>query len=274
MGKKSKTQTPQAMDPTQVGAQQAGANQASYNTNINAARPDQTNPYGSLTWRQDPTTGQWTQNVSLSDSQAGLMGGLTNAAQGAVSGFDPSQVDFSSLGAMPQVGGYNQQAIDTMRALQAPQLQQQRNAAEAKLAAMGLNTGSGKAWENAQRAIGTNENQADMQAIMAGINQGNTEYQQALAGRTQGAQEILQQKQANLGQLSGLMGLQQSVGNPNFQSVGQTPQLGTVDYANLANQAYQQQLNTTNAANADKAASNQSKQQALGTVAGIAASFF
>ena len=274
MGKKSKTQTPTPMDTTAIGNQQAAQNQSVWEQNLNATRPNQSNPYGNLTWSQDPTTGQWTQNVGLSESQQGLMGGLTGAAQSALGGYDASNVDFSSLGAMPQVGGYNQQAIDTMRALQAPQQQQQRAAQEAKLAAMGLNTGSGKAWENAQRAIGTNENQADMQAIMAGINQGNTEYGQALQGRQQGANEILAQKSANLGQLSGLLGLQQGIGNPQFQNVGATPQLGAVDYTGLANQAYQQQLNSANAANADKAAKNQSTQQAIGTVATVAAIAF
>lgn len=273
MGKKSKTQTPTPMDTTAIGQQQATQNRQVWNQNLNAARPNQTNPFGSLTWEQDPTTGQWTQSVGLSDAQQGLMGGLTGAANTALGGYDASNIDFSTLGEMPKVGGYNQQAIDTMRALQAPQLEQQRAAQEAKLAAMGLNTGSGRAWENAQRAIGTNENQADMQAILAGINQGNTEYGQAMQGRQQGVNEMLGQKQANLGQLSGLMGLRQSVGSPAFQSIGQTPQLGNVDYTQLANQAYQQQLNTTNAANADKAASNQAKTGILGTVAGIAAKF-
>ena len=274
MGKKSKTQTPTPMDTTAVGAQQAAQNQSVWEQNLNAARPNQSNVYGNLTWQQDPTTGQWMQNVGLSDTQQGLFGGLSSAAQNALNNYDTSQVDFSSLGAMPQVGGYNQQAIDTMRALQAPQLAQNRASQDARLAAMGLNTGSGRAWENAQRVIGTNENQADMQAIMAGINQGNTEYQQALAGRQQGANEILAQKQANLGQLSGLMGLQQSAGQVPFQSIGATPQLGNVDYTQLANQAYQQQLNQTNAANADKAASNQAKQQAIGTAVSIAAMAF
>ena len=274
MGKKSKTQTPEPMNTAGIGQQQATQNQNVWNQNLNAARPDQTNPYGSLTWQQDPTTGQWTQSTQLNETQQGLLGGLSGAAQNALGGYDSSQVDMSSLGAMPQVGGYNQQAIDTYRQLQAPQLAQNRAAQEAKLAAMGLNTGSGKAWENAQRAIGQQENQADLQAIQAGINQGNTEYGQAMQGRQQGANELLAQKQANLGQLSGLMGLQQNAGQLNFQNIGQTPQLGNVDYTQLANQAYQQQLNQTNAANADKAASNQSKQQAIGTAVGLAASFF
>ena len=274
MGKKSKTQTPEPMNTAAIGNQQATQNKDVWNQNLQASRPNQSNAFGNLTWTQDPTSGQWTQNVALNDTQQGLMGGLTGAAQNAIGGYDSSQVDFSSLGAIPKVGGYNQQAIDTQRALQAPQLAQQRAAQEAKLAAMGLNTGSGRAWENAQRAIGTNESTADLQAIMSGINQGNTEYGQAMQGRQQGVSEILGQKQANLGQLSGLMGLQQNAGKVDFNSVGQTPQLGNVDYTQLANQAYQQQLNQTNAANADKAARNQSKTQAIGTVAGLAASFF
>lgn len=270
---KGKTKTPAPMDTTAIGNQQAGANQAAYGTNINAARPNQSNPFGNLTWSQDPTTGQWTQSVGLSQEQQGLMGGLTGAANTALGGYDASNVDLSGAPAMPTVGGYNEQAIATMRALQAPQLAQQRAAQEAKLAAMGLNAGSGQAWLNAQRALGTNENQADMQAIMAGINQGNTEFGQGMQAHNAGVQDILSQKQANLGQLSGLMGLRQNAGNVQFQNIGQTPQLGAVDYAQLANQAYNQQLNTTNAANADKAAKNQSMVQGIGAVAGLASMF-
>jgi hypothetical protein len=275
MGKKSKT--PDSPDYSSLATQQADLANANWKTQLQANRPNQTNQFGSSTWEQDPTTGQWAQSTKLNDQQQGifdqqqtnqgLLGGLTGQA---INGYDTSQVDFSSLGAMPQVGGYNQQAIDTQRALQAPQLAQQRASQEAKLAAMGLNTGSGRAWENAQRAIGTNESTADLQAIMSGINQGNTEYSQALQGRQQGVNEILGQKQANLGQLQGLMGLNQSMGVPQFDNFTAAGQLTTPDLTGAANSQYKSDLNKTNAANADKA----NTMKGIGTVASIAASVF
>ena len=84
MGKKSKTQTPEPMDTTAIGNQQATQNKDVWNQNLQASRPNQSNAFGNLTWEQDPTTGQWTQNVALNDTQQGLMGGLSGLAQGAL----------------------------------------------------------------------------------------------------------------------------------------------------------------------------------------------
>lgn len=271
MGKKSKT--PEAPNYTAIAQQQQQLGQQAWGDALNANRPNQSNQFGNLTWEQDPTTGQWTQTSTLNqqqqdifNSQQGNQQALADATGNALRGFDTGQVDFSGLGAMPQVGGYNQQAIDTYRQLQAPQLQQQRGAAEAKLAAMGLNTGSGKAWENAQRAIGTNENQADLQAIQAGIGQGNTEYQQAMAGRQQGVNEILGQKQANLGQLSGLFGVGQAMGVPQFNSFQGVQPYNVADLTGAAQNQYQSQLDQYNAKKAGSGG-------LLGTIGGIAGSF-
>ena len=254
-----------------TGAQEK-ANQEAWQKNLQASRSNQNNPMGNLTWSQDPVTGQWTQNVNFNDQQQsnfdqqqanqGQLAGMMGSALG---GYDTSQVDLSGAPALPTVGGYNEQAIATMRALQAPQLAQQRAAQEAKLAAMGLNTGSGQAWMNAQRALGTNENNADMQAIMAGINQGNTEFGQGMQAHNAGVQDILSQKQANLGQLSGLMGMAQNLTSPQFANYT-TPQLGTVNAQDAYNQQYQSQLAQANAKNA-------SKSGLLGGLAGIAGSF-
>lgn len=274
MGKKTKT--PSAPDYTALAGQQQQLGQQAWGAALNANRPNQSNQFGNLTWQQDPTTGQWTQTSTLNQQQQDIFNrqqgnqqALADATGNALRGFDSGQVDFSSLGEMPQVGGYNQQAIDTYRQLQAPQLQQQRNAAEAKLAAMGLNTGSGKAWENAQRAIGTNENQADLQAIQAGIGQGNTEYQQAMAGRQQGVNEILGQKQANLGQLSGLFGVGQQMAVPQFNSFYQTNPYQVADLTGAANSQYQAGLDKANAGNMDRA----NTMKGIGTAASVAAAF-
>ena len=271
MGKKGGAKMPTYDAAAATGAQSA-ANQEAWQKNLQASRSNQSNPMGSMTWEQDPVTGQWTQNIKFNDQQQsnfnqqqanqGQLAGMMGSALG---GYDTSQVDLSGAPAMPTVGGYNEQAIATMRALQAPQLAQQRAAQDAKLAAMGLNTGSGQAWMNAQRAIGTNENNADMQAILAGIQQGNTEFGQGMQAHNAGVQDILNQKQANLGQLSGLMGLTQSLTSPQFSNYT-TPQLGTVNAMDAYNKQYDSQLAQANAKNA-------SKSGLLGGLAGIAGSF-
>ena len=64
MGKGS---APSGPDPTAVGNEQIAVNQATINQLAAANRINSNNPLtGGTTWTQDPTTGQWTQNTSLS----------------------------------------------------------------------------------------------------------------------------------------------------------------------------------------------------------------
>lgn len=312
MGKKSKT--PKAPDYTGIAQQQASQQESALNKQIQANRPDQVSPFGSVTWEQDGN-GNWLQNTSFAPDQQNLFNAQTGNQQtlagvtgNALRGYDSSQVDFSGapnipgvadygslgaipeavdygkeLGAMPEVGGYNQQVIDTMRQLQAPDLAQRRGAQDARLAAMGLGTGSGAAWESAQRSIGDTENRADLNAVLAGINQGNTQYSQALAGRgqragelgqtfnqgmagrqqgvnemntqfnqglglrQQGVSEQMQEKQANLAQLGGLMSLGRAPTLPisgGFMGAGQAQ---TPDMMNAAQNQYNAQMQAYNA---------------------------
>ena len=265
--------------------------------------------------------------------------GKTGTADYSGASEAPGVVDYGSV-KMPGIGQYQQQATDLYNQLAAPQLQQRRNAAEARLAAMGLNTGSGKAWENAQRSLNDAENQSALAAAQAGIGQGNTmfgqgmqqyqqgvqnlnnqwqqgmagrqqdvnelntlwqqglagrqqdttelgqQWQQGMAGRQQGVNElnnlfgqdmqlnqqgiqnILNQRQANMGQLSGMMGMSQLVGTPQFQNINVNPyQVG--NYQNAANQEYQGNINKANVQNA-----NNPWNQVGGLVGGLAGSFF
>ena len=275
MGKKTKT--PKAPDYSGIATQQAALNEQSWNKGVNAGRPDQFNPMGSVKWGQDPTTGEWTQTAAWNPEQQktfeaqqagqGMLAGKTNEAIG---GFDTSQMDFSKAPGMPTVGGYNQQAIDTMRALQAPQLEKQRNANQARMAAMGIGTGSGSAWNAEQQNLGTNENQADMQAIMAGINQGNTEFGQRMLAHTTGTSDILNERAGNLGMLSGLSGMQQNLTTPQFAGVGSVGQPGAADLTGASKNAYDAALNKTNASNADKS----NNMKTIGTIANIGANIF
>jgi hypothetical protein len=251
MGNSSKK--PNAPNLQAIAQQQAAQGAQNAQQKTLADRPNQIGPTGSVTWQQGPG-GQWTQNVSLSPEQQQLfnaqqgnqqtLAGLTGEQLG---GFDTGQVDFSGAPAMPTVGGYDQRAIDTIRALQAPDLARRREAENARLAAMGMGTGSGQAWENAQRAIGDVESRADMNAILQGIQQGNTMFGQGLAARQQGVGETLQQQQANLGKLSGLMGLGRQVSGaptlPGFMAAAQAP---TADLMSAAQNQYKADIGRYN----------------------------
>ena len=270
MGKETKT--PDPTDLTVALPMQDKLNQQAFNQNLNTNRVNQSNPYGNLTWVRD-ANGNLTQNVAFNPQQQeifnqqqqnqGLLGGLAGSALG---GYDASQVDFSKLGAMPEIGQYNQQATDLYNKLAQPQLDRQRAAKEAQMAAMGLNLGSGQAYNTQQDLLNDAANRSAMMAAQAGIQQGNTMFGQGMQLRQQGANEMLAQKSANLGQLSGLMGLQQNLGTPQFSNYNQV-QAPTLDLMGALNNNYNQQMNTTNAQNADSA----NKQQAVGQAASIAA---
>lgn len=332
MGKKTKT--PDAMQGVAAGQAEWNANQNYAQSQTIANRPTQINQYGKLTWSQDPVTGQWTQSNQLNAPQqdifnqqqanqqqlanmgAGLLGGfdasqvnlgnapnLPNVVDYGQLGAIPGQVDYNALGDMPAIGQYNQQATDLYNKLAQPGLDRSRAADEAKMAAMGLSLGSGKAWDNEQFNLNDAENRSRMMAAQAGIQQGNTmfgqgmqkyqqgvenlnnqymqglnqynigqqqlnnQFQQGMGLHQQGVSDILQQKQANMAQLGGLMGLGQSVGVPQYGNFSQATSAPWLNISGALNQGLQ---NNANASNADSAA----KGQAISTAIGAAASFF
>jgi hypothetical protein len=215
-----------------------------------ANRANQNNPFGSLKWSKDPTSGQWTQDQSfnkgeqgLYDQNLGLRGQANEAAKGM---YDRFTGDYSGAPAMPTVGGYNQEVMDTIRKLQAPELQRSRSAKEAQLAAMGLGTGSGMAWDTEQNNIGTNENDADLKAILGGYDQGNKEFAQGMGARQQGVSEINDMYKQ-------MLGLQQSGSPSELQfddNYAQQQAVAAPDYAQISKdiQAWQQQKNNAKAA--------------------------
>ena len=221
-----------------------------------------------------------------------------------------SAVDYNAaLGNMPKVGQYNQQATDLYNQLAQPGLDRQRAAKEAQMAAMGMSLGSGQAYNGQQALLNDSENRSGMMGAQAGISQGNTMYNQALAGRQQGANELtnrfnqgmgihqqdmadknnffdqnmalhqnnnneqIAQRQANMSMLSGLMGLGQAQGTPQYNSFGQTGAYQVPDQMGAQQAAYNANLQGASARNADSANNKSSALSTVGTVAGIAAAF-
>lgn len=272
-----KTKTPEAPNYAGLATQQQAANEQAWNKTLQANRPNQTNQFGSLTWEQDPTTGQWTQSTQLNQPQQDIFNQqqanqqqIANMGGGLLGGFDASQVDLSGAPAMGTVGGFNQQATDIYNQLAQPQLDRQRAAKEAQMAAMGLGMGSGRAYDTQQQLLNESENRSGLMAAQAGIQQGNTMFGQQNQLHQLGVNDILSQKQANLGQLSGLFGLGQAQGVPTFQNFGQAGQLTAPNISGAAQNQYEADLTKTNAANADKS----NTMNTIGTVASIAAVAF
>jgi len=270
MKKKSAKQVPlpdiNALADKQFAQQQLQSDKA-----LTANRANQVNQFGSIDWSHDPATGAWTQTEAYNPEQQALLdqqiktqGVLGGKAQQTAEGLDAG---YANAPAMPTVGGYNEQAMNTIRALQAPDLQRRRAAKEAQLAAMGMGTGSGTAWNTEQQNIGDAESRADMQAIMGGINQGNTEFNQGVTARNTYTGE----QDRTLKNVGGMMG----AAAPEALKFGDYVKQGVVnapDYTGNATAMWKMQQD---AANAKAAASKGGMMSGLGTVGGgLAAGYF
>ena len=243
--------TPKAPDYTSLANQQAATAKQNWQENLAAARPNQVGPEGTNTWAKD-ANGNWLNTAAMTPERQQLYDTTNQKAQEQMAGFDTGQVDLSGAPAMPTVGGHNQQVIDTMRALQRPELDRARAAKEARMAAMGLGTGSGQAWDTEQTNLGQNENDADLKAILAGVNQGNTEFGQGMQLHTTGTGDILNQNTANLQKVGGMMGQSNGFRMPAFGATP-TPGMSAAVNPNLmqAGQSqYDAAVNKTNAKNA------------------------
>jgi len=245
-----KAKTPKAPNYSQLTNQQAELAKQAWKEQTAAGRPDQFNPEGSMTWEQDPTTGEWTQTVAMSPERQALYDTTTGKAQQAMDAFTPSQVDLSGVADMPEVGGYDQRVIDTMRALRAPQLARDRAAQEQRMTARGIGMGTGSAWNTEQANMGDRENRADMEAVLAGIQEGNTDFGQGMQLRQQGVNEAFRLPEANQQLALGMLGGANSFRMPTFNQPYTPGQSGTVpDLVGAANSQYQAAIDKANAKN-------------------------
>jgi hypothetical protein len=127
-------------------------------------RPDQVGAGGgTVKWTVGPD-GKPVQTSSLGAASQGLY----DQAQG---------VQSNMLGGLEGGFGVDNSVMQAIRGLQNPGLQQSEDAANARLAAMGLSTGSGTAWNNAQTELNKTRTNADLQAILGG----NTAWLQSQA---------------------------------------------------------------------------------------------
>jgi hypothetical protein len=252
-----KTKVPKAPDFQALTNQDNANVMANWQTGMTANRANQVGPQGSLNWAQGPN-GQWTQTVAenpmysaLRKSQVGGYQTAADKANTAIGNVNTDNLDYSGAPAMPTVGGFNQQVIDSMRALQNPQLERARANKEAQLAAMGVGTGSGQVWSDTQRDLGNTESDADMKAILSGIGQGNTEFGQGMQAHQQGVSDINQARQGDLTTAATLQGMSPTQGNPSFASYftssAPTPQSMT----DAAKSQYQAAMNKAAAQNSD-----------------------
>lgn len=209
--------------PDYTGAAQAtGASNLAAQQSANAANhPNMYTPLGNQTYSYDPSTQQFTGNISLSPEQQGLynqsvqnqakVGSLANQQLNALQA--PTALDTSGLPTAPNVGNFSYQGLsnpmngqtaqDAIMSRLAPQMQVQQTSMDNQLANQGIMQGS-QAWTNAQRELGYQQNDARQQAALQGIavDQQNNQLQagnqlNAYNANLQGAQA---QNAMNMGQ--------------------------------------------------------------------------
>jgi len=120
-------------------------------------RANQTSDFGSLNWTQDPTTGVWNMQQNLSPDLKANLDALR-------------QQQGSAIGGMESDFGVNNDVMTAYKGLNDPMIQYSRDRENARLAAMGLNTGSGQAWLNSQRSLDDAETRSNQNAILQGFN--------------------------------------------------------------------------------------------------------
>ena len=231
-----------------------GAAQATAAGNVNAAqvaadanRVNQNTPYGSISW-QPPSTpdGQWTSTQTLSPDQQTLLNGnnqlsqgllgLGNSTLGQIGSNLSTPITAADLPAnMVNPGESGQQAYMRMAA---PDLQMARQTAESQAAQQGITQGS-EAWQNMQRQLGVNENNAENQSIQTGFGMGQQAQQQALQTQT-----ALKSEPINM--ISALRSGSQ-VTNPTFSGVPQQQATTGADILGATNAAGQWQQGINNA---------------------------
>lgn len=122
MGKKTKV--PEPTNPVAMGQMQSNENSRAWEQSMQASHPNQVNNAGSLTWTQDPATGQWTQtstlnpgneylynkgllnSQSLANMAGNLMGDMDNMPI-ELNKWAPSNADYSKVSGIPGVADYS-----------------------------------------------------------------------------------------------------------------------------------------------------------------------
>jgi len=247
------------------------ARQKSSDSALMANRADQKNPYGSIDWSRDPVSGEWTQTETYNPEQQGLLdqrvstqGVLGNKGQQVAEGLDAG---YANAPAMPTVGGYNEQAMNTIRALQAPELQRAEDARRATAIAKGIPMEGSSAGTAIEQQLADARSRADMQAILAGINQGNTEFGQGITARNTYTGE----QDRALKNVGGMM----TSAAPEDLKFGSYAQQAPVTAPNTTENAMAMWKMKQDEANAKAAASKGGMMSGLGSVAGgIGAGFY
>jgi len=255
------------------------ANQAGLDAQTNSNRLDSTNAFGgTVNFAPDGSVRQ-----QLGAGDQALMNTYNQKAnmlmQGMGGGFD-----------------VNGDVMNAYKAINQPLVDQQRDKENARLAAMGLGTGSGRAWGTAQDALNRNQVNSDQNAILQGFNadqalrSSNRADLGAMGGVRQGIQAGLAQpdywKQGSYAGVTApqMQAVNSSIGNVGgwsapgvtsqapFTGIQGSPTLNSgeaISYGNKVGQATQEGWNTMGKGLGDAASSIIGGKNNSGTQAGV-----
>ena len=242
-----------------------GLNQQAIDNQTASNRLNTTNAFGGgVTYNPDGSVSQ-----TLGAGDQGLMDTYNTKANEIMGGMG---------------GGFdvNGDVMNAYKAINQPMVDQQRNQENARLAAMGLATGSGTAWGSAQDALNRNQVNSDQNAILQGFNAdqalrtSNRADLGALGGVRQGVQAGLAQpdywKQGNYAQITApsqqavnsqianVSGWQTPIQSAQIAQIGgaQTPDLNATaaqNYGQATGQGIQNQWNGIGQAGGDAVSS-------------------
>lgn len=273
MSKKSKT--PPAPDYTALAIQQHDLDKEAIGEATTANRVNQTNPFASLSWSQDPATGKWAQDVSLNgadQSNLDQMRGITGNLTGQVADATANPFDISGAPEMPDSGfGAVQEIQDAMMARMAPDLLRQRQRQEAQLIAQGVggNTNS-EAWDRAQTDLGQNETDASLQALLAGAKEYGNIYDRGMTNRNQWLEEQKGLREMPMQEMLAMLRGQDSYKPDNFDSFYNQSSGSGADILGAGQQQYGAAVDAANA----KAKSKSDTMGTIGSLAGTAMVLF
>ena len=253
---------PKTPNFTDLANQTAAASQKAVNTQTTANRPDQITGTGSTKWTQDPKTGKWTQTTALNDvlagaqdsqqqSQANLSQSAEDLSSGAASNYG-QPLDTSGMHDWGNADfGAVQGVQDAMMSRMAPDLLRRRQQQEAQLIAQGVgrNTGGGQnsAWDNTQMALGRDENDASMQALLKGVDVNQMLFNNANQLRKNQYGEAVDMRNMPMNEYLKTVGAAGQVGNevaPDFVQAGRAD---SADYNAAGLSSYQAKMDKYNA---------------------------
>lgn len=212
--------------------EQANIGREYLNEQTTANRPTQLTPFGSSTWEQDPTTGEWAQTVGLTpqlaealEAQQGLTAGRSTLAGNLFGGVEEdigAPITWEALEANDiNTGEQARQAAEDAiygRATSRldPQWQQREEATYSRLWNQGLRPGD-EAWDtamgNLERARTDAYQTAMDQSIIGGGQEASRTFGLDMARRQQALVEQLRRRTQRLGEVNALLSGQQ-VGMP------------------------------------------------------------